>query len=119
MEKIETEIEKLEKDKQELELSTEDLKNLRAKIIQKNEEKHLLLGEISNKEIEKNVLEELINNCLDFFKLVFIVSNFRGHNGEFHFKNENNDREEIEEVEAFLKTVYEIEKKVLKIIGGR
>ena len=58
-------------------------------------------------------------NCLDFFKLVFIVSNFRWHNGEFHFKNENNDIEEIDEVEVFLKTVYEIEKKVLKIIGGR
>ena len=68
---------------------------------------------------KNNILEELINNCLDFFKLVFIVSNFRGHNGEFHFKNENNDREEIDEVEVFLKTVYEIEKKVLKIIGGR
>ncbi len=68
---------------------------------------------------KNNILEELINNCLDFFKLVFIVSNFRGHNGEFHFKNENNDREEIDEVEVFLKAVYEIEKKVLKIIGGR
>ena len=68
---------------------------------------------------KNNILEELINNCLDFFKLVFIVSSFRGHNGEFHFKNENNDREELEDVEAFLKTVYEIEKKVLKIIGGR
>ena len=68
---------------------------------------------------KNSILEELINNCLDFFKLVFIVSNFRGHNGEFHFKNENNDREEIDEVEAFLKTIYEIEKKVLKIIGGR
>ena len=68
---------------------------------------------------KNSILEKLINNCLDFFKLVFIVSNFRGHNGEFHFKNENNDREEIEEVEVFLKTVYEIEKKVLKIIGGR
>ena len=68
---------------------------------------------------KNNILEELINNCLDFFKLVFIVSNFRGHNGEFYFKNENNDREEIDEVEVFLKTVYEIEKKVLKIIGGR
>ena len=68
---------------------------------------------------KNSILEELINNCLDFFKLVFIVSNFRGHNGEFYFKNENNDREEIEEVEAFLKTIYEIEKKVLKIIGGR
>ncbi|MCG6841155.1 hypothetical protein K5I20_07520 [Fusobacterium nucleatum] len=68
---------------------------------------------------KNSILEELINNCLDFFKLVFIVSNFRGHNGEFHFKNENNDREEIDEVEVFLKAVYEIEKKVLKIIGGR
>lgn len=68
---------------------------------------------------KNNILEELINNCLDFFKLVFIVSNFRGHNGEFYFKNENNDREEIDEVEVFLKAVYEIEKKVLKIIGGR
>ena len=68
---------------------------------------------------KNSILEELINNCLDFFKLVFIVSSFRGHNGEFHFKNENNDREELEDVEAFLKTVYEIEKKVLKIIGGR
>ena len=62
MEKIETEIEKLEKDKQELELSTEDLKNLRAKIEQKNEEKYLLLGEINDKEIEKRVLEEKIKN---------------------------------------------------------
>jgi len=26
--------------------------------------------------------------------------------------------EEIEEVESFLKTVYEVEKKVLKFIGG-
>ena len=68
---------------------------------------------------KNNILEELINNCLDFFKLVFIVSNFRGHNGEFYFKNENNYREEIDEVEVFLKAVYEIEKKVLKIIGGR
>ena len=68
---------------------------------------------------KNSILEELINNCLDFFKLVFIVSNFRGHNGEFCLKNENNDREEIEEVEVFLKTVYEIEKKVLKIVGGR
>ena len=68
---------------------------------------------------KNNILEQLINNCLDFFKLVFIVSNFRGHNGEFYFKNENNDREEIDEVEVFLKAVYEIEKKVLKIIGGR
>ena len=68
---------------------------------------------------KNSILEELINNCLDFFKLVFIVSNFRGHNGEFYFKNENNDREEIDEVEVFLKAVYEIEKKVLKIVGGR
>ena len=68
---------------------------------------------------KNSILEELINNCLDFFKLVFIVSSFRGHNGEFHFKNENNDREELEDVEAFLKTVYEIEKKVLEIIGER
>ena len=42
---------------------------------------------------KNSILEELINNCLDFFKLVFIVSNFRGHNGEFCLKNENNDRE--------------------------
>lgn len=68
---------------------------------------------------KNSILEELINNCLDFFKLIFIVSSFRGHNGDFHFKNENNDTEEIEEVEAFLKTVYEIEKKVLKIIGEK
>ena len=68
---------------------------------------------------KNSILEKLINNCLDFFKLVFIVSNFRGHNAVFHLKNEKNDREELEDVEAFLKTVYEIEKKVLKIIGGR
>ena len=68
---------------------------------------------------KNSILEELINNCLGFFKLVFIVSNFRGHNAVFHLKNEKNDREELEDVEAFLKTVYEIEKKVLKIIGGR
>ena len=68
---------------------------------------------------KNNILEELINNCLDFFKLVFIVSNFRGHNAVFHLKNENNDREEKDEVKIFLETVYEIEKKVLEIIGGR
>lgn len=68
---------------------------------------------------KNSILEKLINNCLGFFKLVFIVSNFRGHNAVFHLKNEKNDREEIEEVEVFLKTVYEIEKKVLKIVGGR
>ena len=68
---------------------------------------------------KNSILEKLINNCLGFFKLVFIVSNFRGHNAVFHLKNEKNDREELEDVEAFLKTVYEIEKKVLKIIGGR
>jgi len=38
---------------------------------------------------KNSILQELINNCLDFFKLVFIVSNFRGHNGEFCLKNEN------------------------------
>ena len=71
---------------------------------------------------KNNILEQLINNCLDFFKLVFIVSSLRGHNGDFQLKSEtdkNNDREEIEKVETFLKTIYEIEKKVLKIIGGR
>ncbi|OFQ61537.1 hypothetical protein HMPREF2931_03140 [Fusobacterium sp. HMSC065F01] len=68
---------------------------------------------------KNSILEKLINNCLGFFKLVFIVSNFRGHNAVFHLKNEKNDREELEDVEAFLKTVYEIEKKVLKIVGGR
>ena len=68
---------------------------------------------------KNSILEELINNCLGFFKLVFIVSNFRGHNAVFHLKNENNDREEKDEVKIFLETVYEIEKKVLEIIGGR
>ena len=71
---------------------------------------------------KNNILEQLINNCLDFFKLVFIVSSLRGHNGDFQLKSDtdkNNDREEIEKVETFLKTIYEIEKKVLKIIGGR
>ena len=68
---------------------------------------------------KNSILEKLINNCLGFFKLVFIVSNFRGHNAVFHLKNENNDREEKDEVKIFLETVYEIEKKVLEIIGGR
>ena len=67
---------------------------------------------------KNRILQELINNCLDFFKLVFIVSNLRGHNGNFYLKNKDDDMEEIEEVESFLKTVYEVEKKVLKFIGG-
>lgn len=67
---------------------------------------------------KNRILQELINNCLDFFKLVFIVSNLRGHNGNFYLKNKDDDIEEIEEVESFLKTVYEVEKKVLKLIGG-
>ncbi|WP_029494253.1 hypothetical protein, partial [Fusobacterium hwasookii] len=60
---------------------------------------------------KNRILQELINNCLDFFKLVFIVSNLRGHNGNFYLKNKDDNVEEIEEVESFLKTVYEVEKK--------
>ena len=67
---------------------------------------------------KNRILQELINNCLDFFKLVFIISNLRGHNGNFYLKNKDDNVEEIEEVEFFLKTVYEVEKKVLKFIGG-
>jgi len=67
---------------------------------------------------KNRILQELINNCLDFFKLVFIVSNLRGHNGNFYLKNKDDNVKEIEEVESFLKTVYEVEKKVLKFIGG-
>ena len=67
---------------------------------------------------KNSILQELINNCLDFFKLVFIISNLRGHNGNFYLKNKDDNVEEIEEVESFLKTVYEVEKKVLKFIGG-
>lgn len=60
---------------------------------------------------KNSILQELINNCLDFFKLVFIISNLRGHNGNFYLKNKDDNVEEIEEVESFLKTVYEVEKK--------
>ena len=67
---------------------------------------------------KNSILQELINNCLDFFKLVFIISNLRGHNGNFYLKNKDDNVKEIEEVESFLKTVYEVEKKVLKFIGG-
>ena len=67
---------------------------------------------------KNSILQELINNCLDFFKLVFIISNLRGHNGNFYLKNKDDNVEEIEEVESFLETVYEVEKKVLKIVGG-
>ena len=67
---------------------------------------------------KNRILQELINNCLDFFKLVFIISDLRGHNGNFYLKNKDDDVEEIEEVESFLETVYEVEKKVLKILGG-
>ena len=67
---------------------------------------------------KNSILQELINNCLDFFKLVFIISNLRGHNGNFYLKTKDDNVKEIEEVESFLKTVYEVEKKVLKFIGG-
>ena len=60
---------------------------------------------------KNSILQELINNCLDFFKLVFIISNLRGHNGNFYLKNKDDNVKEIEEVESFLKTVYEVEKK--------
>ena len=36
---------------------------------------------------KNSILEKLINNCLGFFKLVFIVSKLRGHNGNFYLKN--------------------------------
>ena len=75
-------------------------------------------GLIRNLKNKNRILQELINNCLDFFKLVFIISNLRGHNGNFYLKNKDDNVEEIEEVESFLKTVYEVEKKVLKFIGG-
>ena len=73
------------------------------------------IGTLNNNAV---TLLALINNCLDFFKLVFIISNLRGHNGNFYLKNKDDNVEEIEEVEFFLKTVYEVEKKVLKFIGG-
>ncbi len=86
---------------------------LKQKLEEKKEKQTIVV------DLKNSILEELINNCLGFFKLVFIVSNFRGHNAVFHLKNENNDREEKDEVKIFLETVYEIEKKVLEIIGGR
>lgn len=86
---------------------------------------NFLIGTLNNNAVtllalknKNRILQELINNCLDFFKLVFIISNLRGHNGNFYLKNKDDNVEEIEEVESFLKTVYEVEKKVLKFIGG-
>ena len=40
---------------------------------------------------KNSILQELINNCLDFFKLVFIISNLRGHNGNFYLKNKDDN----------------------------
>lgn len=51
----------------------------------------------------------------EIFKLAFIVSAYRGHNGYFKLLKENNDLEkEKKEVEKFLKTVFEVEKNFLK-----
>lgn len=66
---------------------------------------------------DNKTLKEIRESCPEFFKLIFIVSNLRGHNGEFSLKSENSDKEEIEAVKDFLETVYKVQKRILEITG--
>lgn len=66
---------------------------------------------------EIDVLKDIIEKCPEFFKLVFIVSTLRKHNGNFNLSINEDINYEIEEVKKFFKLVYEIQKDILKIKG--
>ena len=62
------------------------------------------------------LLKKLNKKINQYFREFFEDKNLK--NSLFYLKNKDDNVEEIEEVESFLKTVYEVEKKVLKFIGG-
>lgn len=66
---------------------------------------------------ETDILKEIIEKCPEFFKLVFIVSTLRKHNGNFNLSINEDVNYEIEEVKKFLQLVYKIQKDILKIKG--
>ncbi|MGL5051428.1 MAG: hypothetical protein ACRC6E_12505 [Fusobacteriaceae bacterium] len=66
---------------------------------------------------ESSFIKKIIEQCPEFFKLVFIVSTLRKHNGNFRLSIDEDENSEIEEVKKFLQLVYKIQKDILKIKG--
>lgn len=62
---------------------------------------------------EGNFIKEIREKEPEFFKLVFVVSNLRSHNGSFVLKTIENTEEEVEYVSEFLEEIYAIVKKIL------
>lgn len=64
------------------------------------------------------LIKEIIEKYPEFFKLVFIVSDLRGHSGKkFLEKTDENIERDIKKVEEFMKEILEIIKKILIEIG--
>lgn len=62
-------------------------------------------------------IKKLVETNIDFFKLAFIISMLRGHNGDFILVDKNNTRKEIEAIKKLIDIVFETEKKLLKTMG--
>ena len=64
------------------------------------------------------LIKKILENYPEFFKLVFVVSDLRGHSGKkFLEKTDENTEKDIKKVEEFLKEIFEIIKKILVEIG--
>lgn len=64
------------------------------------------------------LIKEILEKCPEFFKLVFVVSDLRGHSGKkFLEKTDENIERDIKKVEEFMKEILEIIKKILIEIG--
>ena len=67
---------------------------------------------------DNSTIKKVIEKNPDFFKLVFIISTFRGHNGNFHIlKEAKTIEEEIDKVNELLEETYIIIKNILIEIG--
>ena len=64
------------------------------------------------------LIKEILGKYPEFFKLVFVVSDLRGHSGKkFLEKTDENIEKDIKKVEEFIKDIFEIIKKILVEIG--
>lgn len=64
------------------------------------------------------LIKKILEKYPEFFKLVFVVSDLRGHSGKkFLEKTDENTEKDIKKVEEFLKEIFEIIKKILVEIG--
>lgn len=63
-----------------------------------------------------NKIKEILNKNIDFFKLAFVISSLRGHNGNFKLKENDKDKRELEAVQKLVKIFFETEKKLLKLL---